>query len=108
MTTNTTNAAQSALRWRYPECTAPTATLDFSVGIPGAYTDVRVLLTKHNATTVTAYAYRPEETGKLSGTIIRTVCHGKTEQELREFARMMATQLADLVACNGGTDDGNP
>jgi hypothetical protein len=103
-----TTTPNKPLQWNYPECTAPTVALDHSIGIPGATTDVRVLLTRHNATTVTAYAYRPEETGKLSSTIIRTVCHGKTEQELREFARMMATQLADLVARNGGTDNDNP
>ena len=101
MTTNT----PATLQWRHPECTAPTATLDHSISICGATIDVRVLLTRHNATTVTAYAYWPEESGRLSGTIIRTVCHGKSDEQLREFARMMATQLADLVACNGGTED---
>jgi hypothetical protein len=104
MTTDTTNTAPSALQWRYPEYTAPTATLDFKVGIPGAYTDVCVLLTKHNATTVSAYAYRVLEFG-AQATTIRTVCHGKTEEQLLEFARLMATQLAVLVDCNGGTED---
>jgi len=103
-TTDTTNAAQSALQWRHPEYTAPTATLDFKVGIPGAYTDVCVLLTKHNATTVSAHAYLVGDFG-AQATTIRTVCHGKTEEQLLEFARLMATQLADLVACNGETED---
>jgi len=107
MTTDT-QTAQSALQWHYPECTAPTVALDHSISISGSTTDVRLLLTRHNATTVSAYAYRPEESGKLSGTIIRTVCHGKTDAQLREFARMMATQLADLVDRNGGNDNDNP
>ena len=100
MTTDTT----ATLEWHYPECTAPTATLVHSISIRNATIDVRVLLTKHDATTVSAHAYRVGEFG-ATATTIRTVCYGKTEEQLREFARLMATQLADLVAGNGGNED---